>query len=129
MRGKPVHGLVVDPGAASGLMGTDTMREYITDHLQYTDMALSLFPSNNTFSGINGNDDPSIAVALVPLGVKGVDNIAFKTDLIGGSGSHCPGLMPLETLITYMASLFYDILDHHDGVLVLRIFFDSIFFP
>ena len=34
VRGRPVHGMLVDTGAARAIMGTDTLRHYIQDVLK-----------------------------------------------------------------------------------------------
>ncbi|CAK0865187.1 unnamed protein product [Prorocentrum cordatum] len=121
VRGREMAGIIVDPGAAAGLMGTDTMKDYVRTYLKDAGLEYTLAPSNSTFSGIDGNTDPGLAVVTMPLGVPGVQDITFKADLMGGSGSKCPGLLPLPSLLEYNAALFCDILDHRDGVLVLKI--------
>eukprot|EP00959_Pyramimonas_sp_CCMP1952_P049684 1038302-Pyramimonas_sp.AAC.1 len=108
-------GIIVDPGAAAGLMGTDTMKDYVRTYLKDAGLEYTLAPSNSTFSGIDGNADPGLAVVTMPLGAPGVQDITFKADLMGGSGSKCPGLLPLPSLLEYNAALFCDILDHRDG--------------
>ena len=57
--------------------------------------------SGNTFSGIDGGSQPSLAQATAPigLGLPGIDDITFTVDLLGDNGSKCPGLVPLSTMI------------------------------
>ena len=119
VRGKSMHGLIVDSGASSGLMGTDTFRKYLQEVLQPAGKTVKFEPTSNTFTGVDGLTDPGLALCTMPLGVPGEDGISFKADLIGNAGSTCPGLLPLPTLIYYYASLFCNILEHNDGVLVL----------
>eukprot|EP00959_Pyramimonas_sp_CCMP1952_P121290 2536210-Pyramimonas_sp.AAC.1 len=90
VRGREMAGIIVDPGAAAGLMGTDTMKDYVRTYLKDAGLEYTLAPSNSTFSGIDGNTDPGLAVVTMPLGVPGVQDITFKADLMGGSGSKCP---------------------------------------
>ena len=121
VRGKEMAGLIVDPGAAAGIMGTDTMKDFVKQHLKSAGLQSELEPSTSTFSGIDGQSDPGLAVATMPIGVPGCSDITFKADLMGGTGSKCPGLLPNSSLLQYTAALFCDILDNHDGVLVLNV--------
>eukprot|EP00959_Pyramimonas_sp_CCMP1952_P031362 657643-Pyramimonas_sp.AAC.1 len=53
-RGKEVAGLIVDPGTAAGIMGTDTMKDFVKQHLKSAGLQYELEPSTSTFSGIDG---------------------------------------------------------------------------
>ena len=123
VRGGDMCGLIVDPGASAGIMGTETMREFVQKHLEATGLDYTLEPSTATFTGIDGKTDPGLGVANMPIGIPGCANVTFKADLIGDHGSKCPGLLPLESLPKCSAALFCDILEHRDGVLVLRIYY------
>ena len=96
--GTPVHGLIVDPGAAAGLMGIDTLRLFLRETLDALGLEVSVAPSSATFTGVDGLPEPSLGRCTVPIGVPGLDRASFSTDLIGKCGSHFHGLLPLEVL-------------------------------
>ena len=49
-------------------------------------------------------------------------NSTFQADVVGGPGSRCPGLVPNEVFLRYNASIFFNLNENHDGVLVLRFY-------
>ena len=121
VNGVPIHGLIVDPGASAGLMGIDTLRLFLQETLDPLGLSVSIGPSSATFTGVDGLPEPSLGRCTVPLGVPGLDRVTFSTDLIGKAGSHCPGLLPLEALLQYKATLICDAFGDgtRDGILVL----------
>ena len=105
-RGEERHGLIVDPGAASALMGTDTLKHYFEHLLSPQDLArVSFEPSNATFTGVDGRPEPGLGVCTFPLVISGIPGRPFRTDLMGGTGSKCPGPLPLHVLMEYQACL------------------------
>ena len=123
VRGGNMCGLIVDPGASAGIMGTETMREVVQKHLESTGLDYTLEPPTATFTGLGGKSDSGLGVSNMPIGIPGCANVTFKADLIGDHGSKCPGLLPLESLLQYSAALFCDILEHRDDVLVFRVYY------
>ena len=121
VNGTPVHGLIVDPGASAGLMGVDTFRLFLQETLDPLGLGVTIAPSSATFTGVGGLPEPSLGKCTVPLGVPGLDRVTFATDLIGKAGSHCPGLLQLEALLEYNATLLCDVFHDgsKDGVLML----------
>ena len=59
VRGKKRYGLVVDPGAASGLGGTDTKVEYDANGVPFCN-EFDVIPNNSHFSGIDGEPVKSL---------------------------------------------------------------------
>eukprot|EP00959_Pyramimonas_sp_CCMP1952_P217463 4547826-Pyramimonas_sp.AAC.1 len=45
VRGRPMHGMIVDTGTAKAIMGTDTMKEYISDTLSRYGKVIKVSPS------------------------------------------------------------------------------------
>ena len=125
VQGRKRHGLIVDPGAASGIIGTDTLLEYQQEVLHYTNHKVAVRPSHAQFTGIDGCPTPGIGTAVIPLPKAPLQNASFTADLIGGPGSHCPGLLPLKALILYRAVLYNGIMDNGDGILQFN-FMDKI---
>eukprot|EP00959_Pyramimonas_sp_CCMP1952_P180449 3773281-Pyramimonas_sp.AAC.1 len=58
VRGRKRYGLLYDPGAASGIIGTDTVREYHRDIIPRMDMETR--PTKSKFTGIDGKPTPGI---------------------------------------------------------------------
>ena len=54
IKGRHVHGLIVDGGAATALSGTETVRHYYEDILQPQGQVLKIRKSRSTFTGVDG---------------------------------------------------------------------------
>ena len=120
VKGKKRHGLIHDPGAASGLMGTETLREYSEavlkpmglDHLiRYEDSEASV-------TGISGKPDAAIAAARIPLPIPEIGG-TFDADLIGNEGSTCPALSPLPTAIRNKFICLYGFFENGNGLMLV----------
>ena len=84
----------MDIGKAEGLIGSDTLREFVE-----TNPARPCFqPSEKVFTGIDSLPSPGLGGALLELGIPGLE-ANFSEDVIGGPGSFCPVLMPLGSYI------------------------------
>ena len=120
VRGKQRLGLVVDLGAARGLGGTDTVRE-ICEHLLWPKgQDITLKNSHSKLSGIDGKASQSLGLGTIPLNLKALPRSTFTMDLLGGSGSRCPCLLPNESLIVHVSSIYTNILPNKDGVLAIN---------
>ena len=100
---------MLDPGAASGIIGTDTLREYQEDVLSKTSCKVKLRPSTATFTSIDGKPTKGLGSAAIPLPKTALKNGVFVADLIGGAGSLCPGLLPLSSFLAYKANIFCNV--------------------
>ena len=121
VRGEDRLGLLVDTGASSALMGTDTLRkhlEHIVEPMGAMD-AVTYGPSNATFTGVGGKPEKGLGVCTLPLGVPGLPGATFQTDLIGNEGSACPGLMPLPSMVDCSGTVVCNVYDNHDGILII----------
>ena len=78
-------GLIYDPGASSGIIGTDTVREYQQEVLGGA--AIESKPTRAQFTGIDGRPTPGIGKAVLPLRIPAMRGTTFTGDMIGGSGS------------------------------------------
>lgn len=119
VRGKKICGLLVDPGASSGLVGTDTLRELLDSGMVPQDKVKEITwgPSSTTVTGISGQADSTLARVSLPFGL-GLKEAEYTADLIGGSGSTCPALLPntsLRQLRTVMLTQWYE---NGDGVTI-----------
>ena len=114
--------MIIDPGAASALTGTESLRKYYEQVLVPRGYApISTRPGNATFTGIDGKPEPGLCIADVPLSFIGAPDVTWSTDLLGGPGSSCPPLLGNDSLRHFMASIFENVLPNGDGVLVLLV--------
>ena len=118
VRGQRRHGLLFDPGAASGILGTDIVLDYNNEVLG--GVAIDTLPSRNMFTGIDGKPTPGMGRAIIPLMIPALRGSTFTADMIGGSGSYCPGLLPLSTPIRRKATMCSGVFSNLDGVLGVR---------
>ena len=121
VRGRRVCGLLVDPGASSGLVGTDTLKELLESGMvpEERHQEITWGPATTTVTGISGQSDDTLARVSLPFGI-GSDSLPanYTADLIGGAGSTCPALLPntsLRQLRTVMLTQWYD---NGDGVMI-----------
>ena len=120
VRGAQRHGLLIDPGAASGLIGSDTLKELLQHcvapygkenevHLNYS--------KTTPVSGINGGSDSTLAEVSIPLTSNG-QPLTYTAEVIGGSGSMCPALVGNPTLRRLDASIFTNWFENGDGLMI-----------
>ena len=117
MKGRKRYGFIVDPGASSGLGGTDTIREYHESSIPYAD-TFEVNDSAGNFSGISGDAQPSLGM-LTQKAEIGRMNVTWSGDMIGGLGSYCPMLLPLPPLVQHRGILLNGLTDDGDGALVM----------
>ena len=116
--GEKRRGLLVDPGAASGLIGSETLRDIIETCLPSGDDVQWSREKQNSVSGINGQPESTLGEVRIPLGFSGADG-TFAADVLGGEGSMCPALLSNPSLRKKKASLLLDYFDNGDGVMVV----------
>ncbi len=121
VRGRRVCSLLVDPGASSGLVRTDTLKELLESGMvpEERHQEITWGPATTTVTGISGQSDDTLARVSLPFGI-GEDEVPanYTADLIGGAGSTCPALLPntsLRQLRTVMLTQWYD---NGDGVTI-----------
>ena len=122
VRGRRVLGLLVDPGASSGLIGTDTLKEIMeSGALPKSRMEeIEWGPSTTTVTGISGQADDTLARISLPIDVGSSEVPAsYTADLIGGQGSTCPALLPNTSLRQMRAAVMTEWFDNGDGALVV----------
>ena len=73
VRGVERLGLLVDTGASSALMGTDTLRVFLDKVVEPMGAMseVSFGPSSSVFTGVGGKPEPGLSVCTLPLGVPG----------------------------------------------------------
>ncbi len=120
VRGAQRHGLLIDPGAASGLIGSDTLKELLQHcvvpygkegevHMNYE--------KTTPVSGISGGSDSTLAEVSIPL-ISNGQPLTYTAEVIGGSGSMCPALVGNPTLRRLDASIFTNWFENGDGLMI-----------
>ena len=119
--GKFYPGLIVDPGASRGLIGTDTLSEFIRAVVRPAGLEhlIQWHASHHQFSGISATAEKSLGHVRVPIGLKGMHTLFFAADVLGGSASGCPDLVPLATFIAFRSIMIFDHYENGDGLLGL----------
>ena len=93
VKGKHHHGLIVDPGAASALSGSETLRRYWHEILEPQGVKLVFEGTQQVFTGVDGQPSPGLGVCPLPISLLGYNNATWRTDVIGDTGSMCPMLL------------------------------------
>ena len=122
VKGEKRRGLVIDPGAASGLIGSETLRDLI-DHCvapfgKEKDVVINK-DVRSPVSGISGGSDQTLGQVTVPLCTGGCP-ISYTGEVIGGDGSLCPPLIGNPSLRKMHCSIFTEHFVNGDGLLVLN---------
>ena len=122
VKGRKQSGLVIDPGAAKGVIGSDTLKE-IQDYVLAPRGLVKYIiwkPSQSRFSGISSTQEHSLGICGLPIGLQGVPKSMFCADVLGGGASMCPGLVPLHTLMRCAEFLHFAFFRNGDGILGVK---------
>ena len=121
IRGEKRRGLLIDPGAASGLIGSETLRDLI-DHCIPADQChdcVKWTSKTTSVAGISGESDETLGEVAIKLQASD-RTISYRGDVIGGAGSLCPALVGNPTLRQQQAALFSDWFPNGDGLLSIH---------
>ncbi|CAE7471514.1 unnamed protein product, partial [Symbiodinium necroappetens] len=118
--GEKRRGLLVDPGAASGLIGSETLRDILESCVPSEKSATVSWnhDRSHSVSGINGTPEETLGEVSFPLTLAGASG-SFSADVLGGEGSLCPALLSNPSLRKQKASLLLDYFANGDGVMVV----------
>ena len=122
VRGRDHVGLIIDPGASRGIIGSDTLLAIIraVHRPRNLERQITYTKSNSTFSGINAGSSRSCGFVSFPIGLLGIGNARFGGDILGEGSSTCPGLIPLRTLIATGCILSFAYFSNGDGLLGIK---------
>ena len=109
-------GLTWDPGAASGLAGTDTLREYDEGNPPHA-AEKTWTESHARFSGISGEPTSGIG-HLSQTAQVGRMKIVWQGSIIGGAGSYCPFLVPNPPMIKQRCITMHGVFENGDGLVI-----------
>ena len=110
------RGLLIDPGAAAGLIGSETLRDLMEScNMKAEDITWT--ESTASITGISGEPDKALGRVKLKLPFKNME-ATFTADVIGKSGSLCPALVGNPALCEMRFSLHSRWFDNGDGLLV-----------
>ena len=118
--GEKRRGLLVDPGAASGLVGSETLRDIMETCLPAARVKDVVWNRDKaqSVSGISGTPESTLGEVSFPLQLAGASG-SFSADVLGGEGSLCPALLSNPSLRRQKAAVLCDYFTNGDGVLVV----------
>ena len=116
VRGRRVRGLLVDPAASSGLIGSEAHRDLFDSGMVPSEKA-SEITWGTTVTGISGQSDQTMARISIPFGI-GTEDAEYTADIIGGDGSNCPALLPNGSLRQLRTTMMIQWYDNGDGVMI-----------
>ena len=111
------RGLLVDPGASNGLIGSETLRDMMSSCLGEKERSKVRWSSKTAqVSGISGAKDQTLGEITVPVNF-GNGRGSFTADVLGGEGSLCPALLSNPALRKLSSVIFTNFFDNGDGLL------------
>ena len=90
VRGRPRYGFLVDTGASAALMGTDVFKHMLDTFLGPSGRKVSYIKSMNTFTGIDGEAQPSLSAAESSSAKRGSSSWASEMRRRFGIGGGLP---------------------------------------
>eukprot|EP00435_Cladocopium_sp_Y103_P070472 s308_g35.t1 len=121
VRGEKRYGLLIDPGAASGLVGSDTLLQLLDNCVKPAGKQDEMIIDHNKtvpVSGINGVSESTLGQVSLPL-VSGGHPITYTADVLGGDGSFCPALVGNPALRQMNAVIFSNWFNNGDGLIMV----------
>ena len=120
VKGDKRRGLLVDPGAASGLVGSETLRDLLSVLPEDRQREVTWnYQKHHSVSGISGTPENTMGEVTIPLTLSGASG-AYRADVLGGDGSLCPALLGNPALRRQRAAILTDYFENGDGVLVVQ---------
>ncbi|CAE7765903.1 RE2 [Symbiodinium sp. KB8] len=115
--GQRRRGLVIDPGAANGLVGSETLRDLL-EHV--IPKAPQWTAKKSEVTGISGEADSTLGEIKVSLpNVNGLEDANYRADVIGGNASMCPALVGNPSLVNMRAIIAANWFENKDGLLAV----------
>ena len=120
--GRRRRGLIIDPGAANGLIGTETLRDLLNniDKAKQVNDTLVWKPKQSEVTGVSGAADTTLGEVTLALPmIPGLESAHYKADVIGGEASMCPALVGNPALVNMKAVLASNWFSNKDGLLII----------
>ena len=122
VRGHSHRGLLVDPGAGAGIIGSETLRD-ILEHvplLKNNPTLVEWTERSTSVTGISGQGDSTLAHVTFPFHLSKKLMGSFSADVLGNEGSLCPALLPNPSLRRVHAWVLTEWFSNGDGLLVFQ---------
>ena len=118
--GEKRRGLLVDPGAASGLIGSETLRDMLENCVSksQSEQVSWKYDKTNNVSGISGSAESTLGEVSLPVNLAGASG-SFRADVLGGEGSLCPALLSNPALRKQHAAILSNYFTNGDGVMAI----------
>ena len=101
IQGVKRRGLLVDPGAAAGLIGSETLRDIMENCIkpQGLETGVERREKQTSVTGISGKGDQTMAEISFPFKLDSKQQARYSADVLGGEGSLCPALVSNPSLL------------------------------
>ncbi|CAK0849891.1 unnamed protein product, partial [Prorocentrum cordatum] len=103
VRGRRRCGFLRDPGAATGIVDTDAVRECRRD--ANPSATVEARPTGSKLAGVDGKPTPGVGNAVLSLTIAVLNGATFAGDVIGDAGPFCLGIMPPRASVRYRAAV------------------------
>ena len=120
VRGQKRRGLLVDPGAGAGIVGSETLRDILENipYLKDRPEVIEWTSRSTSVTGISGQGDATLAHVTFPFHLTKDLLGSFSADVLGNEGSLCPALLPNPSLRRLHAGVLTEWFENGDGLLV-----------
>ena len=120
VRGQKRRGLLVDPGAGAGIVGSETLRDILENipYLKDRPEVIEWTSRSTSVTGISGQGDSTLAHVTFPFHLTKDLLGSFSADVLGNEGSLCPALLPNPSLRRLHAGVLTEWFENGDGLLV-----------
>ena len=114
--------MLIDPGAARGLIGYTTFTQICHNVLDPAGMSryVKWSKSYNKFSGISSTVQYSLGLVRFPIGLAGISNASYSAGVVDGNAAGCPGLVPLASMLSMGCVIACAAFPNGDGLLGIK---------
>ena len=122
VHGRRRRGLIIDPGAANGLIGSETLRDLIAnvDKSEEVKQSIRWSEKKSEVTGISGAADTTLGEVRIGLPmIPGLETASCVADVVGGEASCCPALVGNPALVKMNAVIASHWFENKDGLLIV----------
>ena len=122
VQGRRRRGLIIDPGAANGLIGSETLRDLIAnvDKADEVRRSVKWSEKKSEVTGISGAADTTLGEVRIGLPmIPGLESASYVADVVGGEASCCPALVGNPALVKMNAVIASHWFENKDGLLIV----------
>ena len=121
VKDKKIWGMIFDPGAAEGLVGTQTLKEYLEEVLWPRGLTYTKVHTTHpaSFKGIEGKPQVSGLRCKLPVDL-GPYVSSWEADTIGGHGDCCPMLFSNKSCVRQRLVVFWSYFQNGDGLCIFK---------